>query len=149
MGPTCAMAGALSGVGKAAMSHAQQGTAFTVEQVDLDEARPRRHLVVPLPAEAVGEPMNRHDLAKGPARHAPPFADAFHEIKTVGMGLGLRLGAQPTDDLFGIGKEGEDGGGGCSDLNLAPDDKRLGHREDAKGTRQKLHKLRQTAWAGT
>src|SRR5258708_36634320 len=70
MRPTLVVAGALRRVGKTAMGHAQQGAAVPVDQVDLDQARSRRHLLIPVPTEAVGESVDRHDLAERSARHA-------------------------------------------------------------------------------
>src|SRR6516162_7352611 len=64
MRPTRVVAGARRRVGKTAMGHAQQGAAVPVDQVDLDQARSRRHLLIPIPTEAVGESVDRNDLAE-------------------------------------------------------------------------------------
>ena len=126
MRPTLGVSGTLRGVRKAAMGHAQQGSAVPVDQVDLDQARPGRHLFITFPTEAVGEPVDRHDLAERSARHAA--TDALEEIESAGMHLGLRLGAHPAQDLLGIGQEGKDGGGRGCDMGLTPDHKRFSHR---------------------
>src|SRR5262245_33930265 len=68
--PPLVVAGALCGVRKTAMGHAQQGAAVPVDQVDLDQARCRWHLLIPVPTKAVGEPVDRYDLAERSARHA-------------------------------------------------------------------------------
>src|ERR1700730_16717892 len=75
--PALVVAGTLLGVRKTAMGHAQQGAAVPVYQVDLDQARSRRHLLIPVPTEAVGESVDRHDLAERSARHAVAVADTF------------------------------------------------------------------------
>src|SRR5271170_63712 len=111
MRPTFAVGGALGGVGETAMDHAQQGAAVPVDQVDLDEARSWRDLRVPLPTEAIGEPMDRHDLAELAAGDAAVAADIFDEIESARMRLGPRFSANPAQDFFGIGQECEDGGG--------------------------------------
>src|SRR5271165_1920789 len=73
--------------------------------------------------------MDRHDFAERAARHASRLpTDTFDEIESARMRLGLRLGAHPAQNLVGIGQEGEDGGGRCRDMGLAPDDERSGHR---------------------
>src|SRR5260221_3225664 len=64
MRPALVVAGALRGVRKTAMGHAQRGAAVPVDQVDLDQARSRRHLLIPFPPEAVGETVDRHDHAE-------------------------------------------------------------------------------------
>src|SRR6202011_5434823 len=126
MRPTLVVADALRRVGKTAMGHAQQGAAVPVDQVDLDQARSRRHLFIPVPTEAVGEAVDRHDLAERSARHAA--ADTFDKIEPARMRLGLYLGAHPAQDLFGIGQEGEDGGGRGCDMGLTLDHERFSHR---------------------
>src|SRR5215468_146156 len=93
MRPTLVVASALCRVGKTGMCHAQQGAAVLVDQVDLDQARSWRHLRIPVPTKAVGESMDRHDLAERAARHAA--ADTFEKIEAAPMHLGLRLGAHP------------------------------------------------------
>src|SRR5215470_3468805 len=64
MRPTLVVAGALLRIRKTAMGHAQQRAAVPLDQIDLDQARSRRHLVVLLPAEAVGEAMDRDNLGE-------------------------------------------------------------------------------------
>ena len=61
MCPTPVVVGALGGVGKTSLGKPQQCAPVLVDQVDLDEARSWRDRFVPLPTEAVGEPMDRHD----------------------------------------------------------------------------------------
>src|SRR5260221_577817 len=78
------------------------------------------------PTEVVGEPVDRHDLAERSARCAA--VDTFDKIEPARMHLGLRLGAHPAHDFFGIGQEGEDGGGWRCDMGLAPDHERFSHR---------------------
>src|SRR5262249_10807806 len=62
MSPALLVTGAGLGVRQAAMGHAQQRSARLVYQIDLDQARPRRHLFAALPAEAVGEAVDRDHL---------------------------------------------------------------------------------------
>ena len=66
--PARGVVGALGGVGKSGMGHAHERAALPVEEVDLDQARPRRHRIVTLPAEAVGEAVDGNDLAELSAR---------------------------------------------------------------------------------
>src|SRR5712672_1531327 len=68
------------------MGHAQQGAAVPVDQVDLDQARSRWHRFAALPTEAVGEPVDRHDLAERSARCAA--VDTFDKIEPARMHLG-------------------------------------------------------------
>src|SRR5437588_3397092 len=75
MRPTLGMGIALRGAGQAAVGHAQQCAAILFDQIDLDQAGSRRHLLVGLPAKTVGEAMHRHDLAEGAA--ARGAANAF------------------------------------------------------------------------
>src|SRR5207302_3541411 len=65
VGPTLRMAGALLGIGQAAMGHAQQRSLLLLDEIDLDEARPRRHRLAAVPAEAVGQAMHGYHLAEG------------------------------------------------------------------------------------
>jgi hypothetical protein len=110
------------------MGHADEGAAIPVKEVDLNQARTRGDRVVSLPAEAVGEAMDRNDLAELPTgRAAGPPANVLDQIEAAGMDLGLRLGAHPAQDLVGIGQEGEDGRGRSRNLSLAPDNERLVH----------------------
>ena len=41
MGPAFGMGGALLGIGEARVGHAQQGSIGLLDQIDLDQARPR------------------------------------------------------------------------------------------------------------
>src|SRR5437667_7668378 len=50
--PTFLVVGLLRGIGQAAVDHAQQRAAVLLDQVDLDQARSRRHVLVAVPAEA-------------------------------------------------------------------------------------------------
>src|SRR5271169_5271465 len=94
--PAFAVFGAFGRVGKTAMRQTYQGAAVLLDQVDLDETRSRRDLLPPLPTEAVGEPMDRHDFAERTARRAGRVAaDAFDEVESARMRLGRRLGANP------------------------------------------------------
>jgi hypothetical protein len=128
MRPTPIVIGALHGVWKSAMRHAQKRAPVPGEKIDLDQARPRRHFLVSLPTEAVGETVDRHDLAERAARHTAAIAaDAFEEIEPTRMRLGRRRGAHPAQDLFRIGQEGENGRGWSCDLDLALDYERFGH----------------------
>src|ERR1700691_3254403 len=70
MRPTFDVFGAFGRVGKTAMRQTYQGAAILLDQVDLDETRSWRDLPPPLPTEAVGEPMDRHDFPERP----PPCA---------------------------------------------------------------------------
>src|SRR5262245_64065940 len=69
MRPAPIMACALRLVGKAAMGHAQQRAAVALDQIDLDQARSRRHLLATLPTEGVDEAVDRHDLSERAARN--------------------------------------------------------------------------------
>src|SRR5579862_5928157 len=100
MRPTLVVAGALRLVGKTAMGHAQQSAAVPVDEIDLDQARSRRDFFASLPAEAVREAVDRHDLPERSARRAVAAADAFDEIEPARMRLGGRLRAHPAHDLF-------------------------------------------------
>ena len=55
-------------------------------------------------------------------------ADAFDEIESAGVRLGLGLRTHPAQDPFRIGEEGEDGGGRSDDMGFAPDHERCSHR---------------------
>src|SRR5215510_14604245 len=90
MRPAPIMACALRLVGKAAMGHAQQRAAVPLDQIDLDQARSRRHLFATLPAEGVDETVDRHDLSKRATRNPGVAADAFEEVKSARMGFGRR-----------------------------------------------------------
>src|SRR6185437_5946529 len=80
--PALGVPGALGGVGKSAMGHAHERAAVPLDKIDLDQAGARRHFLVPLPAEAVGEAMNRNDLTELPARGAVgPPGDVLDEIE--------------------------------------------------------------------
>src|SRR6202011_502995 len=119
---------ALRLVRKTAMGHAQQSAAVTVDKIDFDQARPRRHLFASLPTEAVGETVDRHDLPERSARHSGAVADAFDQIEPARMRLSRRLGAHPAHDIFRIGQEREDRGRRSRDLNLASDHERFSHQ---------------------
>jgi hypothetical protein len=60
------------------MGHAQQRAAILFDQIDFDQARSRRHLLVDLPAKTVGEAVHRYDLAECATRRGP--ANAFQEV---------------------------------------------------------------------
>ena len=105
VGPSFLVRGALFGVGQPGMRHAQERAAVPVDQVDLDQARSRRNDLAALPTEALGETMDRHDLAEGAASVASP-ADAFDEVESTRMRLSGRVRAHPAQDLLGIGQEG-------------------------------------------
>src|SRR5262249_9302160 len=128
MRPAPIMACALRLVGKAAMGHAQQRAAVALDQIDLDQARSRRHLFATLPAEGVDETVDRHDLSKRATRNPGVAADAFEEVKSARMCFGRRLAAHPADDLFRVGQEGENRGGRGGDLGLASHEERFIHR---------------------
>jgi hypothetical protein len=94
--PTLGVTGAFGGVGNAGVGHAQKSAAVAVDEVDLDQARPRRHQFVPLPTEAVGKPMDRDDLPELSARGAAgPSAYVLDQIESARVDLGRRLGAHP------------------------------------------------------
>ena len=59
MGPAFGMGGALLGIGEARVGHAQQGSVGLLDQVDLDQARPRRHHLAAVEAPAVSEAVHR------------------------------------------------------------------------------------------
>ena len=102
--------------------------AVAVDQVDLDQARSRRHLVVAVPAETVGQAMHRHDLAERAAGDVCRCADAFERDRARRDGLGRRLGSHPAQDFLRIGQKGENGGRRGRDLGLASDHECIGHR---------------------
>src|SRR5260370_15506143 len=117
MGPAFGMAGALLGIGQASMGQAQQGSVRRLlDQVDLDQARPRRHRLAAVPAEAVSEAVHRHHLAEGAAREASP--GDIYEIEPAWLRLTLRLPPPPAQDLLRIGQEGEHCGGRRRDVLL-------------------------------
>ena len=119
------MAGALRGIGQAGVGEAQQRSVPLLDQVDLDQARPRWHHLTAVPAEAVSQAMHRHDLAEGATRKAS--AGDVDEIKPAGLRLELRLRPHPAQDLLGIGQQGENRGGRCRDVRLAADDQGVFH----------------------
>src|SRR6516165_5340736 len=100
MRPASAVTGDLGRIRKATLRHAQQGAAIVVDQVDLDEARSRRHLLIPVPAEAIGEPMHRHDLAEGSTCDTCAVADTLDQVESTRMRLGRDLLAHPAQDLL-------------------------------------------------
>ena len=120
------MAGALLGIGQAGVGQAQQRSVRLLDQIDLDQARPRRHHLAAVPAEAVGQAVHRHDLAEGAAREAS--AGDIDEIEPAGLRLDLRLRPHPAQDLLRIGQQGEHRGGRCRDVRLAADDQGVLHR---------------------
>src|SRR6266851_736735 len=76
MDPALFVVGAGRSVGQAAMGHAQQrSTRLMIDQVNLDQARPGRHLFAVVPPEAVGEAVDRNDLGKLAAGGAKLIAD--------------------------------------------------------------------------
>src|SRR3546814_13514262 len=83
------MASALLGRGQAGVGEAQQRSVRLLDQVDLDKARPRRHHLAAVPAEAVGSAVHRHHLAEGAASAAGP--GDVDEIESPGLRLELRL----------------------------------------------------------
>src|SRR5712671_7612952 len=133
MDPALLVVGAGRGVGQAAMGHAQQrATRLMIDQVDLDQARPRRHLWAVVPPEAVGEAVDRNDLGKLAAGDV--LAGDVDEVKAAGMRFQRRLRAHPPQDLFRIGEESEDGRWRRSYLDLASDDERFDHRKPPSTT---------------
>jgi hypothetical protein len=46
------------------MGQAQQGAAVPIDQLNLDQTRSRRHLLIAVPTKAVGEPVRRQNLAE-------------------------------------------------------------------------------------
>src|SRR5262249_30823045 len=94
------------------------------DQIDLDQARSRRHLLATLPTESVDETVDRHDLSERATRNPGVVAaDAFEEVKSARVCFGRRLAAHPADDLFRVGQEGENRSGRRGDMGLAPDDR--------------------------
>src|SRR5258708_5359797 len=69
--PAPLMVGAGCRVRQAAMGHAQQRSIrLVIDQVDLDQARARRHIFVMLvPPETVGEPVGRNALGEPTPAH--------------------------------------------------------------------------------
>src|SRR6202161_2191965 len=68
--PAFAVFGAFGRGGKTTMRQTYQGAAVLLDQGHLEETRSGRAPLPPLPTEAVGEPMDRHDFAERPARRA-------------------------------------------------------------------------------
>jgi hypothetical protein len=64
MRPAFGVARALRRVGTTAMGQAQQGAAVPIDQLNLDQTRSRRHLLIAVPTKAVGEPVRRQNLAE-------------------------------------------------------------------------------------
>src|SRR5580658_8226311 len=123
MRPTFRMAGALLGIRQARVGQAKQRSVRLLDQIDLDQARPRRHLLAVVPAEAVGQAVHRHHFAEGAAGEASP--GDIEEIESAGLRLELRLRSHPAQNLLRIGEEGEDRGGRRRDARLAADDEGL------------------------
>ena len=98
-----------------------------INQVDLDQARSRRYFLVVIPTEAVGEAVNRYDLAERAARRSGRVADALDEVEAARLLFGRCFQAYPAHDFLRVGQKGEHGGGWGRDLGLAPDDKRFVH----------------------
>src|SRR5258707_11771176 len=122
------MVGAGRSVGQAAMGHAQQcSIRLMIDQVDLDQARPRRHLFAVVPPEAVGEAVDRNDLSELAAGDV--LAGDVDEVKPTGMRFHRRFRAHPPQDLLGIGEESEHGRRRRSYLDLASAHKRFSHRK--------------------
>ncbi len=98
------MAGALLGIGQAGVGQAQQRSVRLLDQIDLDQARPRWDHLAAVPAEAVGEAVYWHHLAKGTASEAS--AGDVDEIQS--SGLGSTCASVPIQrKIFRIGQEGE------------------------------------------
>src|SRR5271169_2858653 len=125
MGPAFRMAGALLGIGQAGVRQAQQRSVRLLDQVDLDQARPRRYLLAAVPAEAVGQAVHRHHLAERAAGEASP--GDIDEIEPAGLRVDLRLRSHPAQDLLWIGEEGEQRGGRRRYVRLTMDDEGLLH----------------------
>src|SRR5712675_1767029 len=122
------MVGAGRSVGQAAMGHAQQRSArLMIDQVDLDQARPRWYVFAVVPPEAVGEAVVRNDL--GELAAGDVLAGDVDEVKAAGMRLHRRLRAHPPQDLFRIGEESEHGRRRRGYLDLASDYERFNHRK--------------------
>src|SRR5450631_2070083 len=116
------------------MGHAQQRSIrLMIDQVDLDQARPRRHLLVVVPSEAVGEAVDRNDLGKLAAGDV--LAGDVDEVKPAGMRFQRRLRAHPAQDFLRIGEESEHGRRRRSYLNLASDYERFNHRKTSPSAR--------------
>src|SRR6516225_9896962 len=126
MGPAFGMGGALLGIGEARVGHAQQGSVGLLDQIDLDQARPRRHHLAAVEAPAVSEAVHRHHLAERAAGETS--SGDIDEIEPAGLRLDLRLCSHPAQDLLRICQEREHRGGWRRDVLLAPDDKGLLHR---------------------
>src|SRR5438270_35245 len=120
------------------MGQAQQRPVRLLDQIDFDQARPRRHILAAVPAKAVGQAVHRHDLAERAAGEARP--GDIDEIKPAGLRLDLRLRPHPTQDFFGIGQQRENRSKRRGDVRLAADGQRILHRSSA-GWRW--------GWAGT
>ena len=82
------------------MGPPQQRTAILI-----DQGRTRGDILVALPAETVGEAVNRYDFAKLATRDV---TRPFDEIEPTRMCFGRGLCTYPAYDLVGIGQEGED-----------------------------------------
>src|SRR5208282_4777169 len=126
MGPAFRMAGAFLGTGQAGVGQPQQRSVRLPDQVDLDQARPRRYHLAAVPAEAVGQAVHRYHLAKGAASETS--AGDIDEIEPPRLRLDLRLRFHPAQNLLWIGQEGEHRGGRRRDARLAVDDEGLLHR---------------------
>ena len=67
------MTGALLDSGQAGVGQAQQRPVRRLfDQVDLDQARPRRHGLAAVPTEAVSQAMHRHHFTEGAPGEASP-----------------------------------------------------------------------------
>src|SRR3981081_4168005 len=128
MDPALLMVGAGRSVGQAAMGHAQQrSTRLMIDQVDLDQTRPRWYVFAVVPPEAIGEAVDRNDL--GELAAGDVLAGDVDEVKAAGMRLHRRLRAHPPQDLFRIGEESEHGRGRRRYLGFASDHARFNHRK--------------------
>src|SRR6516165_5097206 len=116
MSPAFRMGGALLGIGQAGVGQAQQSSLRLLDQVDLDQARPRRHLLAAVPAEAVGQAVHRHHLAEEAASEAR--AGDIDEIEPARLRLHLRLSSHPAQNILWIGQEGEYRSGRRRDVRL-------------------------------
>lgn len=118
---------ALLFVRQAAMGQANQRAAGLVFEIDLDQARSRRHFLAALPAEFVSEPMDWNDLGELSTGYV--LSPDIDEIEATRMGVRRDVGTEPAHDLFRIDEKGENGRRRCCNLDLAAKHQGFGHRE--------------------
>src|SRR5215475_1737978 len=100
MRPPVRVARALCGIRKACVGHAQKCSIWLLDEVDLDQAGPRRHLITAFPTERIGQAMHWHDLTKRAAGQAG--TGDVDEIEAAGLWLDLGVSPHPSQDFLRV-----------------------------------------------